>query len=54
MRRVEAFFNDRTDTLNLDIDGHVFTLNRVDAWTLLDRIETALYGESLVADHKGD
>jgi hypothetical protein len=54
MRQINAFYNERTDTLNLDLDGHVFTLNAKDAWRLLDAIELSLAGPSLVADHKGD
>ncbi len=54
MQRIDAFYNERTDTLNLDINGHVHTLNIKEAWALLDAIELSLAGPSLVADHKGD
>jgi hypothetical protein len=54
MRNIDAFYNERTDTLNLTLDGNIYTLNRNDAWRLLDAIELSLHGPSLVADHKGD
>ena len=54
MQRIDAYYNERTDTLNLDINGALHTLNTKDAWRLLDAIEVSLIGPSLVADHKGD
>jgi hypothetical protein len=54
MQRIETYYNERSDTLTLDINGHVFTLDTKDAWRLLDAIELELHGPSLVADHRGD
>lgn len=54
MRQIDAFHNERTDTLNLNLDGQLFTLNMNDGWRLLDAIEASLIGPSLVADHRGD
>jgi len=54
MRRIDTFYNERSDTLTLDIDGALTTLTREDAWRLLDMLEIEMFGQSLVEDHKGD
>jgi hypothetical protein len=54
MRRIDTFYNERSDTLVIDIDGTLTTLSRADAWRLLDLIEAEMFGQSLVEDHKGD
>lgn len=54
MTGLDAFYNDRNDTLTISIDGNAYTLTSKDAWRLLDLIETSLIGPSLVADHRGD
>jgi hypothetical protein len=54
MQRIETYFNEQTETLTLDVAGHVLTLDIREAWALLDAIERELIGPSLVADHRGD
>jgi hypothetical protein len=54
MKKMDAFYDPRTDTLHLDLFGKPYTLTHEDAWALLDLIELTLHGPSLVADHKGD
>ena len=53
-RQMDAYYDERNDTLLLLIDGYRFTLLSKDAFRLLDVIEGELVGYSLVADHKGD
>jgi len=51
---IEAYYDERNDTLTLRIGGALHTLHSKEAWSLLDSIERELHGPSLVADHKGD
>jgi len=51
---IDAFYDERSDTLLLLVGGHRVTLLSKDAWRLLDTIERELHGPSLVEDHKGD
>jgi hypothetical protein len=54
IRQVDAHYEERDDTLTLELGGHLFSLTSKEAFRLLDIIEMELYGPSLVADHKGD
>lgn len=49
---IDAFYNDRDDTLTLFIDGSRFTLHSQQAWDLLGSIERELHGADY--DRKDD
>jgi hypothetical protein len=50
----EAFYDERLDRMHVTVRGQKFTLNSTEVHDLLDAIEHAMYGPSLVADHRGD
>ena len=53
-RFIDAHYEERDDTVTLELDGQLFSLTSKDAFRLLDIIELELLGPSLVADHTGD
>lgn len=51
---IDAFYNERDDTVILAIGASNYTLYASQAWDLLDRLQSELRLAGMVRDEKGD